>query len=181
MAHQSKRLIPEVRFSFVTEFLLDNLTDDHSKFQAPLRRDSVTWMPDTQTFIVTRTPSSQARLITVVQSHVHSLHLSCPTCRLIQAAQMSYLQGFHSLTRPYAVICVTILNIATRPFTTLRKRMLPLTGYPQCYHCGRLKEFLLLLRTNGSVLLPTTWFSRTTFPPRQWMGLIEPPTPNGNQ
>jgi hypothetical protein len=122
-----------------------------SIFQASLRREPpVESLP---TFIVTHTHTSQARLVPVVQSLVHSLHLSYPICHLIWTAQMSRLQGFHPLARPY-LTCVTTVNIATRPFTILRRGMLRLPGYPRCYHYGRLKGFFPL-RTNG-LALPAT-------------------------
>ena len=148
----------------MTEFLFNHsLLTPTSISQASLWPHLLIPVSSLQTlFIVTRTPTSRVRLMSVAQSHVHTLPLSWPICHLIQTAQDSHFQGCHPPTRPY-FNCVTLVRSATRPFTMLRRCVL--TGYPRRHHHGRLKEFLLPLRTNSSVLLPTTfqWFSRAIF------------------
>ena len=107
------------------------------------------------TFIVPRTPSSQAQLGPVVKSLLHSLRPSHPLCLLTWEAQTWHRQVFH-LILPY-LICVTIVITATRQFTILRGEIHQLpgpAGQPSRHPYDRLQKLSLSLqvRTQGSVL-----------------------------
>jgi hypothetical protein len=149
----------EVR-SFVTEFLFDESLLTHASIsQVSFRPQPVIYASGLQTFILPRTPSSQARLCPGVESLVH---LSYPLSPRALEAETSHPNVFSLAALPH-LICVTLINTATPRFTIIPGVTLRLSGpdgWPHRYHsCPPWKCFLpLQVRTHHLAITMTRSF-----------------------